>query len=116
MAWTISEAIGAVREILKDEVPEAYRYSDASLMRAFNIAITELHTLRPDAFIVKEPWTYLTTDDMDKEFPVPLNFFNPVIYFICGYAELRDEEYSQDNRAGILLTKFTQDVTGGQRG
>tara|TARA_R110002167_G_scaffold52967_4_gene152353 strand:+ start:897 stop:1247 length:351 start_codon:yes stop_codon:yes gene_type:complete len=115
MAWTINEAIASIREILKDEVSDAYRYSDESLIRIMNIGFTELHTKRPDAFIVSEPWTVVKVSDMDAAFPVALNFFNPIIYFVCGYAELRDDEYSRDQRAAILLEQFRMEVTGDRR-
>ena len=35
------------------------------------------------------------------------------VYFICGHAQLRDEEDTQDSRASMFLGQFTQMLIAG---
>lgn len=112
MAWTISDAISRVREILQDEDAEEYRYTDESLIGVFNVAVLSLREKRPDAFIVGQPITEYTTADLTAEFPVPLTFYTPITYFVAAYAELRDDEFTTGGRAILLMAKFNEDVMG----
>mgnify|MGYP003628572102 CR=1 FL=1 len=108
--YLISDFIAVVRELLKDEEVGAYRYTDESLVRILNVGITVLRDKRPDAFFITQKMVVYTVSDFTKEFPLPINFFSPMAYFVTGYAELRDDEYSDDSRATSLISKFEMEI------
>ena len=112
MAWSISDALTRVREILNDEDSDEYRYSDESLIGILNVAILETRGLRPDAFVFGEAIPMYTVDDLEADFPIPLTFYSAVTYFVAGYAELRDDEFTENGRAMLLMQKFRTDIKG----
>lgn len=86
-------------------------------MDYFNSALLELRRLRPDAFLggFEDPIPMLSiNDDLTAvTFPVDEQFFTPVVFFITGMAELRDDEFTVDGRAVTVMQQFTAKVTGG---
>lgn len=114
MAKTYQTAINEAREILQD-TDEPYRYDDSILLNILNRALQELGRIRPDAF-----WTTFLTDDivipevttldLSTTFPLPMQFYLPVVSFIVAWAEVLDDEFTQDGRAGMLLQQFKTQV------
>jgi hypothetical protein len=114
MAKTYQTAIDEAREILQD-VDEPYRYTDSTLLNILNRALQELGRIRPDAY-----WTTFSTDDivvpevttldLSTTFPLPMQFYAPVVSFLVAWAEVLDDEFTQDGRAGMLLQQFKQQV------
>lgn len=117
MAKTYQTAIDEAREILQDTDSDGYRYSDATLLNILNRALQELGRIRPDAF-----WTTFSTDDivvpevatvdLSTTFPLPMQFYLPVVSFLVSWSEVLDDEFTQDGRAGMLLTQFKTQVMG----
>lgn len=114
MAKTYQTAIDEAREILQD-TDEPYRYDDSILLNILNRALQELGRIRPDAF-----WTTFSTDDivvpevtsltLGTTYPLPMQFYLPVVSFIVAWAEVLDDEFTQDGRAGMLLQQFKTQV------
>ena len=104
---TIGDCIGEARVLLQDNYTP-YRYSDDELIDAFNNALYEIKRLRPDAYLggYGTDLTIYTTADTATEVPFPAIFFQPTVLYITGYAELRDDEFTIDQRAAILLRSF----------
>ena len=114
MSYTLRDVLTVSRELLKDEDSNEYRYSTASLIRYINLAVTSTYNIRPDAFCsVYSGIPSYTEADLDAPFPLPLNFFHPFVFFVTGYAELRNDEFSDDARAKSLLTAYEMDIRGG---
>ncbi len=115
MAKTYQTAIDEAREILQDTDDDGYRYSEATLLNILNRALQELGRVRPDAF-----WSTFSTDDivvpevatldLSTTFPLPMQFYLPVVSFIVAWAEVVDDEFTQDGRAGMLLAQFKTQV------
>lgn len=115
MAKTYQNAIDEAREILQDTDADGYRFSTATLLNILNRALQELGRIRPDAF-----WTTFATDDivvpevaigsLGTTFPIPMQFFLPVVSFIVAWTEVIDDEFTSDGRAGMLLTQFKTQV------
>lgn len=101
---TVAKYVAFVRELLQDEKDTPYRYSDVSLVRALSLALPEAKLLRPDLFInVTIP--SITANDttvvpMDEMYRVAL------AYYVCGIAQLRDDEEVTDQRAAAFLGLF----------
>lgn len=124
MAKTVADALNDARALLQDTGADnnPVRYSQDDLVAYFNSALIELRRLRPDAFLalydvvpgeVDIP-AYNTGQDLTAEaFPVDLQFFTPVVFFITGMAELRDDEFTVDGRAVTVMQQFEAKLTGG---
>lgn len=116
MAKTYENSVDEAREILQDTV-EPYRYSDASLLNILNRALQSIARIRPDAYwdtfsgsdIVVPEITSITLTD---NFPLPMQFYAPVVNFIVAWAEVLDDEFTQDGRAGLLMQQFKMEVMG----
>jgi len=114
MAKTYQTAIDEAREILQD-TDTPYRYDDSILLNILNRALQEVGRIRPDAF-----WsTFLTDDivvpevttlDLSTTFPIPMQFYLPVVSFIVAWAEVLDDEFTTDGRAGMLMQQFKTQV------
>ena len=114
MAKTINDAISEARVFLQDTV-EPYRYPTEQLLAYLNNGLYELKRIRPDAWIFSLsgdlPSYQNKSADLAQPFPVDMIFFNPMVLLIVGMAEMRDDEFTQDSRAGILLQSFVSNLT-----
>lgn len=106
---TVADYMTAARTLLLDEV-QPYRYPDTDIVKALNMAVAEAVRLRPDlffktmrtgAFTQYSTASPSTTVDMDHRYR------QAVLYYIVGWCQLRDDESTQDARAGLFLTQFT---------
>jgi hypothetical protein len=95
----------------KDPLPE-YRYSDDEVFEAINAAMSEVRAKRPDAFLglatgLRTPLpVYAAASDMATVFPLDQMFYDPVLYYVVGRCELREDPFSEDSRATTLINKF----------
>lgn len=115
MSFTIEYPIARAREILQDL--DRQRYPDQTLLDALNIAITSMMRVRPDIVSLQGdiPGFPYDTGSLDGSvlFPVSQQFIEPVVVFVAGWAELRDDEFAVDNRANVLITRFASQLTMG---
>jgi len=105
---TVGQYLEEARTLLQDELPP-YRYDDKSLVRNLNTAILEARRLRADLFLPAFEIPYVDTPELiDREIVVPIDpMYRPaLVYYICGRAQLRDDEATTDARSGAFLTKF----------
>ena len=106
---TVAMYVDYARELLQDTKNTPYRYSDASLVRALSLAIPEAKKLRPDLFLNVTTPTFTvvdaTTVPMDELYRMAL------VYYMCGIAQLRDDEEVTDQRAAAFLNMFTSKLT-----
>lgn len=109
---TIGDCVSEVRSLLQDTV-DPYRYPTADLYALFTNATYEIKRLRPDFYIgaYGQDLPIYTESDSATEVPFAMICFQPVVHFITGTAELRDDEFTVDNRAGVLLQAFTRQLT-----
>lgn len=107
---TVADYVTRARVLLQDAV-SPYRYPDADLVAALNIGMLEARKLRPDLFINRTVPSYATNDAtavvMDEQYRMSL------LYYICGHAQMRDEEATQDARASAFLAKFASQLKTG---
>lgn len=104
---TVGDYVQSARTLLQDEVEE-YRYSTASLIDALNIGLMEIRRMRPDimkAYYRTAIPTY-TTSDTSTAVPLTDMYRSALLYYICGQAQMRDDEATQDARAGAFMQKF----------
>jgi hypothetical protein len=106
---TVQDYVTTARTLLQDTVDSPYRYTNAELVMALNLAFMEVRRLRPD--LVRN---YLSSNlpsfsETAMNAPVPLDAaYRPaILYYIAGHAQVRDDESQQDARATVFLNKFT---------
>lgn len=117
MAKTVSDAVTSARVILQDQ-DTPYRYSDEELVNYLNDALLEARKIRPDLFRAywgtDTAFPEFTTADIASGTLIPIDnmFYNPLTYFMAGSAELRDDEFTVDNRAVTLMNQFSTKMLG----
>lgn len=105
---TPSAILTTARDLLQDTVA-GYRYSEASLYRALNQALRDAKRLRPDIYFVDgEIQPVPTIDATNVATPIKIDdqFAQAFVLYVVGFAELRDDQFTQDSRAAALLNQF----------
>lgn len=123
MAKTYQELISESRDLLQDSaLPQ--RYTDQFLVDQLNRALQDLGRIRPDAFydlfdantlnvpevLTTAPTAGTTEVDWTDDVQIELQFFTPLVVYVVGSAEVTDDEFTLDNRAGLLLSQFRATV------
>lgn len=137
MAKTWQNLITEARETLQDS-RSPYRYPETLLVNLLNQGLQELARIRPDAFwgrffegdvmapeIVSidpdpdtDPEVIASPDDeqvlitAEVSVDLPMQFYNPLMFYVIGRAELVDDEFSNDGRAMALIGQFKSSVIG----
>lgn len=108
---TVQDYVDRARVLLLDQV-DPYRYPTDDLVEALNMGILEVRRLRPD--VVK---AYLRTtlpdfssSNLSALVPIDPQYRVAFIYYICGQAQLRDDENNQDSRSAAFLNKFVSQL------
>jgi hypothetical protein len=105
---TAQDYIDRARALLLDTV-EPYRYSTLDLTEYLNQGILEARRLRPELFLgsLDSSLPEFDTSDLSDDVPIDPMYRSAFVYYICGQAQMRDEENTQDTRAAAFLNKFT---------
>ncbi len=104
---TVQDYVDRARVLLLDQV-EPYRYPTLDLVEALNMAILEARRLRPDLLksYFRTSLPDFTVGALNVEVPVDPQYRVAFVYYICGHAQLRDDENNQDSRSAAMLNKF----------
>jgi hypothetical protein len=108
---TVTQYVSEARVLLQDQV-ETYRYANAELISALNLAIMTARRNRPDLFLEVSTIPQFTTADVTNNtaFAMDIQYRVAFLFFMVGFAQLRDEEDTQDTRAAAFIQKFTQQL------
>jgi hypothetical protein len=108
---TVTQYVTEARVLLQDMTP-TYRYADNDLISALNLAIMTARRNRPDLFmeVTAIPQFAVTDIVAGTAFAMDVQYRVAFLFFMVGYAQLRDEEDTQDARAGAFIQKFTQQL------
>ena len=124
MAKTYQDVITEARVLLQDTDSDAYRVSETNLLAIYNRALQAIARVRPDACYdlysanslnvpeLVESGAGAGQTDYTDTFGLEMQFFNPLVSYIVGVAEIIDDEYTQDGRAMMLLNSFKGEVLG----
>lgn len=117
MTKTVGNAVTEARRILQDLNEESYRYPTSHLCSLVTQACQEARRVRPDLFLGMLTTTIptYTESDFADELPITDSYFPQVVNYVVGRAELRDDQFSSDGRAAMLVTAFGVSLTGGKR-
>ena len=108
---TVAKYVDYARELLQDTKDTPYRYSDASLVRALSLALPEAKLLRPDLFLNVTIPTITANDS--TVVPMDEMYRTALVYYMCGIAQLRDDEEVQDQRAAAFIGMFQAKLRAG---
>ena len=108
---TVQDYIDRARVLLLDEVAP-YRYPTADLVENLNMGILEVRRLRPDVLFayLRTALPDFNTGALGATVPIDPQYRVAFVYYICGHAQLRDDENVQDSRAVTFLNKFTSQM------
>lgn len=104
---TVQDYIDRARVLLLDEV-DPYRYSTLDLVEALNFAFLEARRLRPELLksYFRTSLPDFSANNLTATVPVDPQYRLAFLYYICGHAQLRDDENNQDSRSAAFLNKF----------
>jgi hypothetical protein len=121
----VSDYIRQARVLLQDTV-EPFRYDDEGLVTALNNCWLEIERIRPDILLNwkykqrqlrrqvvadLEPPVYSAADQTERVW-MAAAYRTALLYYICGFAQMRDMEEVQDARANLFLDKFAKLMLG----
>lgn len=99
MTRTVQDVIDAARDCINDT--DKVRYGDPALIRFVREGVNYLLLHRPDLFI--GAWTIADLTNGGDTLPVPDAMFQPMVHFVTGMAEIKDDEYAVNGRASTVL-------------
>lgn len=109
---TVQDYIDRARVLLLDQA-EPYRYPTNDLIESLNEGILEARRLRPDLLqsYFRSSLPDFSITNTGQVVPIDPQYRVAFVYYICGQAQLRDEENTQDARASAFLNKFISQMT-----
>ncbi len=115
MARTVENVIRAARVIIQDE-RAPYRVSDDQMAMYVTEAVSEARRLRPDLFLttLRDSIPLYTSANMATVIPLPDMVFPQVVNYVAGRTDLREDTFSQDGRAVVLMQAFGVAMVGGK--
>lgn len=124
MAKTYQNLVTESRELLQDTDTDIQRYTDFTLLNVLNRGLQDLSRLRPDAFYALFANNSLNVPEIVDSSPgagqviwtdvfgIEMQFFSPLVTYVTAVAEIVDDEYTTDGRAGLLLNQFRLSTIG----
>lgn len=124
MAKTYEDVVTEARVLLQDTDSTSYRYSNTTLIAMYNRGLQALARIRPDACYdlydnnslnvpeLVESGAGAGQADWTDAFGLEMQFFNPLLHYVVGMAEITDDEYTEDGRAMMLLNQFKMNIIG----
>jgi len=112
----VGNIIAQVRTLIQDTDNSSgqYRYSTDSLVTALNQCMMELYRIRPDLFLeVGYVVPIFNVGRLDVDLGIEAQYVPPVIYYVVGLVQVRDDEQNQDGRALSFLKVFQNAVVNG---
>jgi len=108
---TVTDYVAEARILLQDTIP-TYRYSDANLVAYLNLAIMTARRNRADLFMEVTSIPQFVAADVaaGTAFAMDVQYRVAFLFFMVGFAQLRDAEDTQDERAAAFVAKFTQQL------
>lgn len=124
MAKSYQDVISEARVLLQDTDSDSYRNTETNLLAMLNRGLQALARIRPDAcydlysanslevpeLVESSPGSGQTIYTAD--FGLEMQFFNALVHYVTGMAEIVDDEYTEDGRAAMLLNQFKMNVLG----
>lgn len=108
---TLADYLSESRTLLQDTIVP-YRYSDATLVSALNQGIQESRRSRPDLWLGQSALPAYDAGSTSTAVAIDQMYRMAFVYYMCGRAQLSDQEDTEDQRALAFLGKFNSTLTG----
>lgn len=110
---TVGDLLDQIRVLLQDVDNRSgeYRYSTDSIMLCLNQGMSDLYRIRPDIFLALQfiiP-TY-NSSQLEVLLGIEEQYISPLVFYVVGLVQARDDEQTQDVRAGTFLKTFKEAV------
>jgi hypothetical protein len=108
---TVQDYVNRARVLLQDQVVP-YRYPDTDFVESLSEGIMEARRLRPDILrgYLRTTLPSYSTSSMSASVDIDPQYRTAFVYYICGQAQLRDDENTQDSRSAAFLNKFVSQL------
>ena len=113
---TVADILKQVRVLLQDTDVSAgtYRYTTDSLIMNLNQCMMDMFRIRPDLFLAMG---YVVpsfdVSNLAQTVDIEPQYIPPVIYYVVGLTQARDDEQNQDARASGFLKVFQSALVSG---
>jgi hypothetical protein len=109
----VGDLLDQVRTLLQDtdNTSGQYRYSTDSLVTNLNQCMLDLFRMRPDLFLeqgFQQPW--FSVAGLDVPLGIEEQYVPPLVWYVTGLTQARDDETTQDARAAAFMTTFKQAI------
>lgn len=110
---TVQDYVDRIRVLLQDAVAP-YRYPDLDIVNSLNEGLMQARMKRPDLFLsaLRSDVPIYSVSSLSAALVMDQQYRQALVYYAVGMVQLRDEEGTQDARAGAFLEKFTQTLMG----
>lgn len=111
---TFKQITDDARVVLNDQMASAssvVRYTEAQLLGYARSALIDARRIRPDLFLSNLTGAFPAFTG-ESTVPLPEDYLIPLVDYVIGRAELRDDEFSADGRAGAMIQKFKAGMLG----
>jgi hypothetical protein len=108
---TVNDYITDGRTLLLDTI-KPFRYDDASLLVALNVALLEGRRLRPDLFVFSGNGVPSYFENDGSIVPIEQQFRLAFLHGMIGHALERDQEDVQDARSQSFLLYMSNILVG----
>jgi len=108
---TVADLVDTVRVLLQDRIAP-YRYETDQLVAALNIALQDARRIRPDIFLPSFTVPTYSSANMSAVVVFPEFYKSALLYFMAGFAHMRDEEETMDTRIASYMLAFRSELLG----
>ena len=107
---TVGDLLDQIRTLLQDVDNSSgqYRYSTDSIITALNQGMLDMFRVRPDLFLESRfVVPSFTTGTLDSPLGIEQQYVPPLVYYVTGLVQARDDEQNQDSRAVAFMKTFS---------
>ena len=108
---TVADYVSAARRLLQDK-RQPYRYTDAGIIEALNMALGEARRLRADFFVRSHGHVPRYSEHSEEYVPIEVAFRLGFVHGIVWQVYEQDAEDVNDTRAATYMASFHAILTG----
>ena len=106
---SVGDVLDQIRILLQDtdNTSGQYRYTTESILLCLNQGMIDLYRMRPDIFVtLKFIIPVYNSNQLDVVIGIEMQYISPLVFYVVGLVQARDDEQTQDQRAAQFLQTF----------
>lgn len=107
MSRTLADVLTEARFFIQDQV-DPYRQPDEELEMYLKDAFGVMYSKRPDIFPPSDDGcsgSVPTWSSLDEEFPLGVQWFRAMAFYVAASAEIKDDEHVSSGKADYLFAQ-----------